>query len=130
MLRILLLVTLMLPTAAEAARPAGCPNKWCGCWLGIYTGKTSRDLWRAKNWQGVGHRASGPGVGVIVVWRNHVGIITRREGDAWVVKSGNDSRQVRERVWPLRSVVAYRVINGPAPIQIASVSPPRWEYDR
>ena len=37
-----------------------------------------RKLWLARNWASVGANAGHPGVGVVVVWRHHVGIITGR----------------------------------------------------
>ncbi len=96
--------------AAHAARPASCPPRaWCGCWLAHYLGMPARSLWLAANWRFVGRPAGGPGVGTIVVWRHHVGIITGRSGARWVVKSGNDGRRVRERPRSVAGAIAYRV---------------------
>jgi hypothetical protein len=92
-----------------AARVAGRPWAWCGWWLGHHLGLLDRKLWLARNWASVGHRAPGPGVGVIVVWRHHVGIITGRTARGWVVKSGNDGHAVRERVRSVSGAIAYRV---------------------
>ncbi len=40
----------------------------------------------------------GQRVGAVVVWPNHVGIITGRAANGqWIVKSGNDGGMVRER---------------------------------
>jgi hypothetical protein len=37
-------------------------------------------------------------VGAVVVWSHHVGMITGRSASGqWIVKSGNDGGQVRER---------------------------------
>lgn len=84
------------------------PRAWCGWWLGHHLGMPRRDLWLARNWASVGSNAGGPRVGVVVVWRHHVGIITGRSGDKWVVKSGNDSRRVRERPRSLAGAIAFR----------------------
>lgn len=64
-------------------------------------------------WKHYGRPASGPGVGRIVVWdhgrgRGHVGIITGRSEDGWIVKSGNDGNRVRERVRNVANAVAFR----------------------
>ncbi|TMJ02624.1 MAG: hypothetical protein E6G97_11950 [Alphaproteobacteria bacterium] len=71
-----------------------------------------RDLWLARNWARVGHNAGRPGIGVVVVWRHHVGIITGRTGGAWVVKSGNDGHTVRERPRSLSAAIAFRHLGG------------------
>lgn len=92
-----------------AARVAGRPRAWCGWWLGQHLGLVDRKLWLARNWVTVGHHAAGPGVGVIVVWRHHVGIITGRTARGWVVKSGYDGHAVRERVRSVAGAIAYRV---------------------
>ena len=44
----------------------------------------------------------------IVVWRNHVGIITGRAGSQWIVKSGNDGNAVRERPRSIAGAIAFR----------------------
>jgi len=86
------------------------PRAWCGWWMGQHLGKLDRSLWLARNWARVGSPASGPGEGVIVVWRHHVGIITGRAANGeWIVKSGNDGNRVRERAPSLSRVIAYRV---------------------
>lgn len=67
-----------------------------------------RDLWLARNWASVGHNAGRPGIGVVVVWRHHVGIITGRAGAKWVIKSGNDGHAVRERPRSIAGAIAFR----------------------
>jgi len=86
----------------------GRPAAWCGWWLGNQLGMSDRNLWLAKNWASVGSNAGGPGVGVVVVWRHHVGIITGREGSQWVIKSGNDGHAVRERPRSIAGAIAFR----------------------
>jgi hypothetical protein len=96
---------------ADHAIGRGRPAAWCGWWLGHHLGMPLRRLWVARNWADVGSNAGGPGVGVIVVWPHHVGIITGRDRSEWVVKSGNDGRAVRERPRSLARVIAYRVLS-------------------
>lgn len=95
-------------TASEASAR---PSRWCGWWMGQHTGLLDRSLWLARNWARVGRPASGPGVGVIVVWTHHVGIITGRAANGqWIVKSGNDGNRVRERARDVSYAFAFRVL--------------------
>jgi hypothetical protein len=97
----------------HAARgSAGRPSAWCGWWLGQHLGTPRRDLWLARNWASVGRNAGQPAVGVVVVWRHHVGIITGRAGSKWVVKSGNDGGAVRERPRSISGAIAFRHVGG------------------
>ena len=86
------------------------------CWDG--NPQMRQEVWRdpgpnfnrAIEWRKYGSPASGPAVGVIVVWSHHVGKITGRdEYGQWIVRSGNDGNAVRERARPLKGVVAYRL---------------------
>ena len=97
---------------AHAARSGGKPAAWCGWWLGRHLGMARRDLWLARNWASVGRNAGRPGIGVVVVWRHHVGIITGRTGSKWVVKSGNDGHAVRERPRSISGAIAFRHVGG------------------
>lgn len=90
------------------ATGGGRPSAWCGWWLSNHLGMGDRKLWLARNWASVGQNAGQPGVGVVVVWRHHVGIITGRSGDGWVIKSGNDGHTVRERVRSIAGAIAFR----------------------
>lgn len=85
----------------------GRPRAWCGWWLGHHLGMPLRSLWLARNWASVGASAS-PALGVVVVWRHHVGVITGRQGNRWVIKSGNDGHRVRERARSLAGAIAFR----------------------
>ena len=87
---------------------SGRPAKWCGWWLGQHLGISNRNLWLARNWASVGSNAGRPEVGVVVVWRHHVGIITGRDGSGWIIKSGNDGHTVRERVRSISGAIAFR----------------------
>jgi hypothetical protein len=72
------------------------PARWCGWWMRTQKGG-GPELNLARNWAGWG-RPSGPRVGAVVVWSHHVGMITGRTANGqWIVKSGNDDGQVRER---------------------------------
>jgi hypothetical protein len=95
-------------TGRYASRSGGRPAAWCGWWLGQHLGMSNRSLWLARNWASVGTNAGQPAIGVVVVWRHHVGIITGRQGNQWVVKSGNDGRAVRERVRSIAGAIAFR----------------------
>jgi hypothetical protein len=90
-----------------ARAAGGRPAAWCGWWLGHQLGIADRRLWSARNWASVGERTQ-PGVGVVVVWRHHVGIITGRQGSEWIVKSGNDGHVVRERPRSIAGAIAFR----------------------
>jgi len=97
--------------SANASVPIGGdprPHSWCGWWMRHYLGVADRSFNLARNWTRYGSPAGGPSVGTIVVWRSHVGIITGRSGDGWIIKSGNDDHAVRERERSLRGVIAYR----------------------
>jgi hypothetical protein len=102
-------LTLAQGMGREFGRALGRPRAWCGWWLGQHLGMPDRKLWLARNWASVGHNAGGPRVGAVVVWRHHVGIITGRSGDRWVVKSGNDGHRVRERPRSLARAIAFRI---------------------
>lgn len=84
------------------------PAKWCGWWLRHELGVADRLYNLARAWAHFGSNARGPAVGVLVVWPHHVGIITGRNGQGWVVKSGNDGHRVRERVRSVRGAIAFR----------------------
>jgi hypothetical protein len=86
----------------------GRPGAWCGWWLENQLGLNDRKLWLARNWTSVGSNAGQPAVGVVVVWRHHVGIITGRSGSDWIIKSGNDGHTVRERVRSIAGAIAFR----------------------
>lgn len=114
MLRLFLAGALLCALATTAVaevvgtKPAGCPSRWCGCWLAQHMGLSDRSLWLARKWASVGAPASGPAPGVIVVWRHHVGKIIEVDGRRIKVISGNDSRAVRVRWRATDGVISYR----------------------
>lgn len=99
-----------LGSNAERARRAGLP--WCGAWLSDHfgiQGAEGRMLWVARNWARWGRRAFGPAIGVVTVWRHHVGVIVGQQNGMWVVESGNDGHRVRSRPRSLAGAIAFRV---------------------
>lgn len=104
------------PTAVPRHHPEAGPRpgKWCGWFMQLETGITSKatglNLNLARMWARVG-RPSAPGVGTIVVWRGHVGKITGQAANGqWLVKSGNDGRRVRERPRSVAGAIAFRAL--------------------
>jgi len=88
----------------------GRPSAWCGWYARSLVGSDPGPEYNlARNWAHWGHAAS-PGVGVVVVWPHHVGMITGRSPDGqWIVKSGNDGRgAVRERPRSVAGAIAFR----------------------
>ena len=82
--------------ATASARVGPRPARWCGWWMRTQKGG-GPELNLARNWANWG-RPSGPRVGAVVVWSHHVGMITGRSASGqWIVKSGIDGGQVRER---------------------------------
>jgi hypothetical protein len=77
--------------------------------MGELTGHRARRLWVAREWAKEGVDAGGPGIGVIVVWRHHVGRIEGRAPDGrFLVHSGNDGGRVRTRPRSLAGAIAFR----------------------
>jgi len=84
-------------------------HAWCGSYLSKYLGKPDRRLALARSWANEGTNAGGPGIGVVVVWSHHVGIITGQTPDGqWIVHSGNDGGAVRTRARSLARAIAFR----------------------
>lgn len=82
-------------TSSEGVGPR--PGAWCGWYMRTRHGGSS-EYNLAWNWSRRGTALSGPQVGAIVVWPHHVGEITGQTSDGkWIVLSGNDSGQVKER---------------------------------
>jgi hypothetical protein len=97
-------------TFASTRVSGGRPRAWCGWYARSLVGSDPGPAYNlARNWAHWGHAAS-PGVGVMVVWSHHVGMITGRTPDGrWVVKSGNDGGgAVRERPRSIAGAIAFR----------------------
>ena len=88
---------------------AGRPAAWCGWYMRSQVGSDPGPEYNlARAWAHYGANASSPAVGVIVVWRHHVGKIVGRENGQWLVQSGNDGRAVRTRPRSLAGAIAFR----------------------
>jgi hypothetical protein len=88
---------------------AGRPAVWCGWYMRSQVGSDPGPEYNlARAWAHYGANASGPAVGVIVVWRHHVGKIVGHENGQWIVQSGNDGHGVRTRPWSLAGAIAFR----------------------
>src|SRR5579871_3347098 len=76
-------------TFASTHVSGGRPRAWCGWYARGLVGRDPGPEYNlARNWTHWGH-AAGPGVGVMVVWSHHVGMITGRAPNGqWIVKSG------------------------------------------
>lgn len=86
------------------------PSRWCGWWMRTQFGG-GPEFNLARNWARRGSSAGGPAVGAVVVWPHHVGIITGQAANGrWIVKSGNDSHRVRERVRSVGGAIAFRFV--------------------
>jgi hypothetical protein len=93
------------------SRPSDCYGiPWCGCFLRHYFGIADKSLNLARAWASVGSNAGGPSVGVVVVWRHHVGKIVGQDARGnWIVLSGNSGRGgITERPLSFRGVIAFR----------------------
>jgi hypothetical protein len=80
------------------------PGAWCGWYMRTrHGGGPEYNL--AWTWSRYGSAGS-PQVGAIVVWSHHVGEITGRAANGqWIVLSGNDGGQVRERARSISGAV-------------------------
>jgi hypothetical protein len=84
------------------------PRAWCGWWLRRQVRSDPGAAFNvARAWAHWGRSAS-PGPGVIVVWPHHVGVITGRTEGGWIIRSGNDGNQVRERPLSIARAIAFR----------------------
>lgn len=97
-------------SGSNVARARGSGEPWCGAFMAdLYhiTGALGRRLWVAMNWAMEGTRTTAH-IGAIVVWRHHVGKIVGGEPGHWLVLSGNDGHQVRERYRSVAGAIAFR----------------------
>lgn len=85
------------------------PSAWCGWAMRQWLHVASTKFNLARAWASYGIDALAAGVGVVVVWPHHVGIITGKSADGrWIVKSGNDGHQVKERPRSVGGAIAFR----------------------
>jgi hypothetical protein len=86
----------------------GRPSAWCGWEMRHLVGNDPGPEFNlARNWARWG-RPTQPSVGAVVVWPHHVGKIVGREGDQWVIQSGNDGGRVRVRPRSIAGAIAFR----------------------
>ena len=103
-------------SSAEARTPphhrsprAGHPAAWCGWYMRTQVGSDPGPQYNlARSWAHYGANAGGPSIGIIVVWRHHVGKIVGHENGHWIVQSGNDGHAVRTRARSLAGAIAFR----------------------
>ncbi len=82
----------------------GRPRAWCGWFMRGQVGSDPGPSFNLeRSWVHYGSNAGGPSVGVIVVWRHHVGKIVGHENGQWIIQSGNDGHAVRSRPDPPRA---------------------------
>jgi hypothetical protein len=91
------------------ARPAGCPNAFCGCEASLYKfGRIIPELNLASNWRRFPRAA--PASGMAAVTGGHVMILEQHiAGDVWLVHDGNSGGHVtREHA---RSIAGYTIVD-------------------
>lgn len=87
----------------------GRPSAWCGWQMRQWKGG-GPELNLARNWARVGIPTT-PQIGAVVVWPHHVGILTGKAPNGmWIVRSGNDGHQVRERERSVAGAIAFRLV--------------------
>jgi hypothetical protein len=92
-----------------AARWTAKPRAWCGWWLARQKGIRDARLNLARNWAHLYGSPSRPQPGAVVVWRHHVGeLVAHVSGNVWIVRSGNDGNEVRERPRSIAGAIAFR----------------------
>src|SRR5215467_15410796 len=81
---------------------------WCGLYMRSQVGGDPGASYNlARNWAHWGAPSSA-GVGAVVVWQHHVGIIVGQQNGQWIMRSGNDGGRVRTRPLSMRGVIAIR----------------------
>ncbi len=91
------------------ARPAGCPNRFCGCEASLYKfGRIIPELNLASNWRRFPRAAPAPGMAA--VRSGHVMILEQQvAGNVWTVHDGNSGGHVtREHA---RSLAGYTIVD-------------------
>lgn len=97
------------PITVSTSRPSDCYGiPWCGCFMRHLLGVADKSFNLARRWASYGS-ASSPIPGAVVVWNHHVGKLIRQvSGNIWIVLSGNDGHQVRERPRSIGNAIAIR----------------------
>jgi hypothetical protein len=91
------------------ARPAGCPNRFCGCEASLYKfGRIIPELNLASNWRRFPRAAPAPGMAA--VRSGHVMILEQQvASNVWTVHDGNSGRRLT-REHP-RSLAGYTIVD-------------------
>jgi len=91
------------------SRPAGCPNRFCGCEASLYKfGRIIPGLNLASNWRRFPRTA--PASGMAAVRSGHVMILEQQiAGNVWLVHDGNSGGHVT-REHP-RSIAGYTIVD-------------------
>lgn len=100
--------SMIKPSARHNAGPR--PGKWCGWYMRkLYGGGPEYNL--ARNWAKRGS-ATGPRVGAVVVWRNHVGVIVGKASNgSWLVHSGNTTGgKIATKPRSVANAIAFRML--------------------
>lgn len=107
--RFLAAALLCLFVTEANARPAGCPSRWCGCYLRTQVFSDPGPAFNlARNWLTWGSPTQ-PTPGAVVVWPHHVGkLVSQVNGNVWLVHSGNDARAVRTRERSIAGAIGFR----------------------
>jgi len=96
------------------------PRAWCGWWMRMQLGVRDANYNLARNWARYGRPASGPSVGVIVVWYHHVGrIVGPCTGNFCLIQSGNDGHAVRTRLRSVAGAIAFRTVSNTQVLGVA-----------
>lgn len=106
----IIMIMLSICGTAEARSYNQRPYRWCGWYMRTQMHRDPGPAFNlARNWAHYGSRAFGPAIGVLVVWRHHVGeIVGRANHGQWMVHSGNDGHAVRTRARSVRGAIAFR----------------------
>lgn len=110
------------------ARPAGCPNRFCGCEASLYKfGRIIPELNLASNWRRFPRAAPAPGMAA--VRSGHVMILEQQvAGNVWTVHDGNSGGHVT-REHP-RSLAGYTIVDPNGASGTFAVSNPRFAQPR
>src|SRR5262249_14653839 len=102
---------------------------WCGLYMRSQVGGDPGASYNlARNWAHWGAPSSA-GVGAVVVWQHHVGIIVGQQNGQWIMRSGNDGGRVRTRPLSMRGVIAIRRGGGGFSGAYASAQRPNTHAD-
>ncbi len=95
-----------------AARPSGCPGRWCACYLDTVlarTGLVPRGSNKARDFANYGAAAAPGAIGSIMVMSNHVGVVVGNCGNGQVqIVSGNYSNTVALGCYSPNRAIAWR----------------------